>query len=89
MQISNVKAAREMSQKEALLNGADESLIVDHTRRFYSESAPTAAGLFCFRRLVRRRLGKFSVLDAYFPAPHELKACRASTAPTPHTSWGG
>lgn len=46
MQISNVKAAREMLQEEALLNGADDSLIVDHTRRFYSESAPTAAALF-------------------------------------------
>lgn len=35
--------------------------------------SPHSCRAFCARRLVRRRSAKFSVLDADFSAPHELK----------------
>jgi hypothetical protein len=46
LQISNVKAARELLQEDVILKGADESLIADSTRRIYAHTAPTAAALF-------------------------------------------
>jgi len=46
LQISNLKTARELLQEDVTLNGAEESLIVDATRRIYADTAPTAAALF-------------------------------------------
>lgn len=46
LQISNLKAARELLQEDVTLNRVEESLIVDATRRIYADTAPTAAALF-------------------------------------------
>ncbi|WP_235926285.1 hypothetical protein ACRRRS_20255 [Brucella anthropi] len=46
LQISNVRAARELLQQDAIRYGAEDSLIVDATRRIYADTAPTAAALF-------------------------------------------
>lgn len=46
LQIADVKAARELLQDDVVLNGADECLIVDSTRRIYADTAPTAAAFF-------------------------------------------
>lgn len=46
LQISNVKAARELLQQDAIRHGTEDSLVVDATRRIYADTAPTAAALF-------------------------------------------
>ncbi len=40
LQISNVRAARELLQQDAIRYGAEDSLIVDATRRIYADTAP-------------------------------------------------